>query len=224
MTSRKYEDACGIARSLDVIGERWALLVVRELVFGPKRFTDLREGLRGISQNVLSQRLRDLESAGIVRRIVLGPPASTKAYELTALGQALEPVLVAMSRWGALTPVEPGLEMSNDAFALALKSLFAPADPESHPFIGRVRVNLVRDAFDIEATADAIDVRRAAGADPALVIEGAESAVRAVMFRRRGLDDAIEQGELRVDGDRVKAAAFLERFVLPRLTNDVAAA
>ena len=224
MTSRKYEDACGIARSLDVIGERWALLVVRELVFGPKRFTDLREGLRGISQNVLSQRLRDLESAGIVQRIVLGPPASTKAYELTALGQALEPVLVAMSRWGALTPVEPGLEMSNDAFALALKSLFAPADPESHRFIGRVRVNLVRDAFDIEATADAIDVRRAAGADPALVIEGAESAVRAVMFQRRGLDDAIEQGELSVDGDRAKAAAFLERFVRPRLTNDVAAA
>ena len=151
MTSRRYEDACGIARSLDVIGERWALLVVRELVFGPKRFTDLREGLRGISQNVLSQRLRDLEAAGIVRRIVLGPPASTKAYELTALGQALEPVLVAMSRWGALTPVESGLEMSNDAFALALKSLFAPADTESHPFSGRVRVKLVRDAFDIEA-------------------------------------------------------------------------
>ena len=85
-------------------------------------------------------------------------------------------------------------------------------------------MNLVRDAFDIEATADAIDVRRAAGADPALVIEGAESAVRAVMFQRLGLDDAIEQGELRIDGDRAKAAAFFERFVLPRLTNDVAAA
>ena len=223
MTSRKYEDACGIARSLDVIGERWALLVVRELVFGPKRFTDLRAGLRGISQNVLSQRLRDLETAGIARRIVLGPPASTNAYELTALGQALEPVLVAMSRWGALTPVEPGLEMSNDAFALALKSLFAPAT-ESHPFSGRVRVKLVRDAFDIEVNADQIDVARAAGADPALVIEGAESAIRAVMFQRRGLDEAIEQGELRIDGDRVEAAAFLERFVLPQLTNDVAAA
>jgi len=223
MTSRRYEDACGIARSLDVIGERWALLVVRELVFGPKRFTDLREGLRGISQNVLSQRLRDLEASGIVRRIVLGPPASTRAYELTALGQALEPVLVAMSRWGALTPVEPGLEMSNDAFALALKSLFTPADFES-PFSGRVRVKLVRDAFDIEVKADQIDVARATGADPALVIEGAESAIRAVMFQRRGLDDAIEQGELRIDGDRMKAAAFLERFALPRLANDVAAA
>lgn len=224
MTSRRYEDACGIARSLDVIGERWALLVVRELMFGPKRFTDLREGLRGISQNVLSQRLRDLEAAGIVRRIVLGPPASTKAYELTALGQALEPVLVAMSRWGALTPVESGLEMSNDAFALALKALFAPADSESHPFSGRVRVKLVRDAFDIEAEAGAIDVRRASGADPALVIEGAESALRAVMFHRRTLDDAVEHGDVHIDGERAKAAAFLQRFALPQLTADVTAA
>ena len=224
MSSRKYEDACGIARSLDVIGERWALLVIRELVFGPKRFTDLRAGLRGISQNVLSQRLRDLEAAGIVRRVVLGPPASTKAYELTALGQALEPVLVAMSRWGALTPVEPGLEMSNDAFALALKALFAPVGTESSPFSGRVRVKLVRDAFDVEVQAARIDVARATGADPALVIEGAESAVRAVMFQRRDLDDAIEQGDLRISGDLTRAAAFLQRFALPELADDVAAA
>ena len=224
MSPRRYEDACGIARSLDVIGERWALLVVRELVFGPKRFTDLRAGLRGISQNVLSQRLRDLETAGIVRRIVLGPPASTKAYELTALGQALEPVLVAMSRWGALVPVEPGLEMSNDAFALALKALFTPAGTEAGPFSGRVRVRLVRDAFDVEVHADGIDVVRATGADPALVIEGAESVLRAVMFQRRGLDEAIERGDLRVDGDRAAAAAFLQRFALPRLSDAVTAA
>lgn len=224
MSSRKYEDACGIARSLDVIGERWALLVVRELVFGPKRFTDLRAGLRGISQNVLSQRLRDLEATGIVRRIVLGPPASTKAYELTALGMALEPVLVAMSRWGALTPVEPGLEMSNDAFALALKSLFAPAGTEPRTFSGRVRVKLVRDAFDLEVQADRIDIVRATGADPALVIDGAESVLRAVIFHRRALDDAIERGDLRVDGDQAKAAGFLQRFALPELMDDVTAA
>ena len=129
-----------------------------------------------------------------------------------------------MSRWGALTPVEPGLEMSNDAFALALKSLFAPAGTEAHPFSGRVRVKLVRDAFDIEATAGAIDVRRANGADPALVIEGAESALRAVMFHRRPLDDAVEHGDVRIDGERAKAAAFLQRFALPQLTTDVTAA
>ncbi|WP_395244133.1 winged helix-turn-helix transcriptional regulator [Agromyces sp. MMS24-K17] len=222
MSTRNYEDACGIARSLDVIGERWALLVVRELVFGPKRFTDLRAGLKGISQNVLSQRLRDLEAAGIVRRTLLGPPASTRAYELTTLGHELEPVLVAMSRWGARTPVPEGAEMSNDAFALALKSLFVPS-PGAAGFRGRARVQLVRDAFDVEigadeaagAGADRIDVARAAGPDPSLVIEGAESTLRAVMFGRRTLPAALRAGDLRIEGDAGEASAFLARFALP---------
>lgn len=224
MTSRKYEDACGIARSLDVIGERWALLVVRELVFGPKRFTDLRVGLRGISQNVLSQRLRDLEASGIVRRVVLGPPASTQAYELTALGQALEPVLTAMSRWGALTPVDPESEMSNDAFAVALKALFIPARATSSPFAGHVRARLRGDAFDVNVSGERIDIARATGADPALVIDGAESVIRAVMFHRRTLDDAVKRGDLHIHGDRAKASAFLQRFALPELTDGSTAA
>lgn len=211
--TRKYEDACGIARSLDVIGERWSLLVVRELVFGPKRFTDLRTGLRGISQNVLSQRLRDLEAAGVVRRILLGPPASTRAYELTPSGQALEPVLVAMSRWGALTPVAPGLEMSDDAFALALKALFVTSTPDG--FRGQVRLKLGRDAFDVRVGATDIEVSRAAGPDPSLVISGAESVLRSVMFERETLESAIAAGTLEVDGNRSRATAFLARFALP---------
>ena len=215
MSARKYEDACGIARSLDVIGERWALLVVRELVFGPKRFTDLRTGLRGVSQNVLSQRLRDLETVGVIRRTVLGPPASTQAYELTELGRALEPMLVAMSRWGALTPVATGADMSNDAFALALKALHAPGGDGD--FRGRVRVRLVRDAFDVRIDGERIDVARAVGADPELVIESSESVLRAVMFGRRTIDDAIEAGELTITGDRTRAMAFLDRFALPVL-------
>jgi len=222
MTTRKYEDACGIARSLDVIGERWALLVVRELVFGPKRFTDLRAGLRGISQNVLSQRLRDLEAGGVVRRTMLGPPASTQAYELTAQGHALEPVLVAMSRWGALTPVAPGSEMSNDAFALALRALYSPTTAGG--FGGRARLKLVRDAFDVKIDGEVIEVARASGADPALVLEASESVLRAVMFHRRTLDEAVSARELRIDGDRAQAAAFLERFTLPQLADDAPAA
>ena len=221
MATRKYADACGIARSLDVIGERWALLVVRELVFGPKRFTDLRAGLGGISQNVLSQRLRDLETAGILRRTFLGPPASTQAYELTPQGRALEPVLVAMSRWGALTPPAPGSEMSNDAFALALKALFVPA---SGGFAGNVRLKLVRDAFDVEIGDDTIEVARASGADPALVLEASESVLRAVMFHRRTLDDAVETGDLRITGEPEQASAFLERFAIPALLDDAPAA
>ena len=220
MSARRYEDACGIARSLDVIGERWALLVVRELVFGPKRFTDLRAGLRGISQNVLSQRLRDLEGAGVVRRTLLGPPASTQAYELTPHGRALEPVLVAMSRWGALTPAAPDSEMSNDAFALALKALYAPAGRDD--FRGRVRLRLVRDAFDVTIDGERIDVARASGDDPDLVIDGSEAMLRAVMFGRRSLDDAIRTGDVGVTGDRAQAKAFLKRFALPVLKGEAA--
>lgn len=222
MASRKYEDACGIARSLDVIGERWALLVVRELIFGPKRFTDLRAGLRGISQNVLSQRLRDLEAAGVVRRTLLGPPASTRAYELTDYGNALEPVLLAMSRWGALRPVDPGAEMSNDAFALALKSLFRPAPAPA--FRGHARLRLGTDAFDVRIGDGGIEIARAAGPEPDLVIHGAESVLRSVIFGRRSQDDAVEAGDLRIEGDPRHAAALLASFALPEPLTDAPSA
>jgi DNA-binding HxlR family transcriptional regulator len=98
---RTYGDPCGIARALDVVGERWALLVVRELLLGPKRFTDLRTGLPGASQNVLAQRLRELEQARVVRRRRLPPPARIWVYELTEWGLELEPVVLALGRWGS---------------------------------------------------------------------------------------------------------------------------
>src|ERR1700759_1604883 len=93
---RSYGDPCGIARALDVLGERWALLVVRELVLGPKRFTDLRAHLPGTAPDVLSQRPRRLEQAGVLRPTALPPPASGQAYELTERGRDLEPVLHAL--------------------------------------------------------------------------------------------------------------------------------
>ncbi|MDR2987928.1 MAG: helix-turn-helix transcriptional regulator, partial [Nocardiopsaceae bacterium] len=110
--SRQYDDPCGIARALDVIGDRWALLVVRELVFGPKRFAQLRSGLHGVSPNVLSQRLRDLEGAGVVRRAMLAPPASVAVYELTDRGRALEPVLLELGRWGSHEPITTSRELT----------------------------------------------------------------------------------------------------------------
>src|SRR3954449_3642338 len=100
-TKRTYGDRCGVARALDVVGERWALLVVRELLLGPKRFTDLRAGLPHVSPNVLSQRLRELEEAGIVRRRKLPPPAGSRVYELTEWGEELEPIVTRLGAWGA---------------------------------------------------------------------------------------------------------------------------
>src|ERR1700716_760218 len=96
---RKYDEGCAVSHALDVIGERWALLVVRELLLGPKRFTDLRAGLPNLTPDVLSQRLRDLEAAGILTRARLAPPAATSVYGLTERGQRLEPVLLALGQW-----------------------------------------------------------------------------------------------------------------------------
>jgi len=101
---RTYGDACGMARALDLVGERWALMVVRELLFGPKRFTDLRQGLPRLSADVLTQRLRDLEEGDVVRRRTLPPPAASQVYELTPKGEQLEPVIVALGRWVGPTP------------------------------------------------------------------------------------------------------------------------
>src|SRR4051812_7963315 len=105
---RTYGDRCGVARALDVVGERWALLVVRELLLGPKRFTDLRAGLPHVSPDVLAQRLRQLEQADVVRRGTLPPPAGSRIYELTERGRRLEPVVLELGRWGSLGPLPEG--------------------------------------------------------------------------------------------------------------------
>src|ERR1700761_6358501 len=127
MATRRYDDPCGIARALDVVGDRWALLVVRELIFGPKRFGQLRDGLNGVSPNVLSQRLRDLEDGGIVRRDALDPPAAVAVYELSPRGLALEPILLELGRWGSREPLAAAGQLSASAVLLALKNVFLPA-------------------------------------------------------------------------------------------------
>ena len=101
---RSYDDGCAGAHALDLIGERWALLIVRELLLGPKRFTDLRTGLPGISPNVLSQRLEELERVAVVRRRKLAPPAGAWVYELTDWGKELGPIIIEPGRWGARFP------------------------------------------------------------------------------------------------------------------------
>ena len=125
--ARTYGDRCGVARALDLVGERWALLVVRELLLGPKRFTDLRAGLPQVGPDVLSQRLRELEGAGLVARRTLDPPAAAKVYELTARGAQLEPVILELGRFGSVAPFPDGEPaFGPDALALALKTLYEP--------------------------------------------------------------------------------------------------
>ncbi len=128
ITGRSYKQFCGIARALDLIGERWALLVVRELVLGPKRFTDLRQGLPGIATNVLSQRLHQLQRDGVVARRRLPPPAASTVYELTEYGQELVPIMLALGRWGARTmgARSPEQTLRPEWLAVALKAFYQP--------------------------------------------------------------------------------------------------
>ena len=110
---RSYDQWCALAKALDVVGERWSLLVVRELLGGPKRYTDLREGIPGIATDVLAARLKDLEDDGVIARRTLPPPAASKVYELTPMGRGLEPAVLALARWGSQLL---GPKSTHDAF------------------------------------------------------------------------------------------------------------
>lgn len=128
-SQRRYGDPCGVARSLDVVGDRWALLIVRDLLLGPKRFKDLLDGLLGASPNVITQRLGELTDAGIVRRRRLPAPAGVWVYELTTWGRELEPVLLHLGRWGAAAPYQSDRRvLGHDSLLLGLKATLDPAD------------------------------------------------------------------------------------------------
>jgi DNA-binding HxlR family transcriptional regulator len=125
-TSRSYGDACAIARALDVVGERWALLVVRELLLGPQRFSDLRRALAGASSNLVTDRLRELGERGVVSRRKLPPPAGSWVYELTRRGRELEPVLAALGVWGLDVPLPPSPTLSATSVLLYLRGVARP--------------------------------------------------------------------------------------------------
>jgi len=208
-TARRYDDPCGIARALDAVGDRWALLVIRELIFGPKRFVQLRHGLRGVSPNVLSQRLYDLEAAGIVRRYMLGPPAEVAVYELTASGRALEPVLLELGRWGSQQPVTAAGELSVSALLLALKTVF---DPAAAPPGAVFALRIDGDWYRLTAAGGAIDIARGRAGDAAVTFEADVATLRSVAFGREPVAAAERDGRLAVHGDRRLAERFARMF------------
>jgi DNA-binding HxlR family transcriptional regulator len=211
---RTYGDRCGIARALDVVGERWALLVVRELLLGPKRFTDLRAGLPHASPNVLAQRLRELEQAGIVQRRTLPPPAASKVYELTPRGAELEPVVIALGRWGAKTPVPPAdVGISLDSVVLSLRTLFEPE--RAAGFDATLELRLGAERFRARVAGGRLEVVRgeAPGADATL--EAGPATLLALIRGRRGLAEAVRAGDAAVEGDERVLSRFLSLFPLP---------
>lgn len=213
---KTYDDPCGTARALGIVGDRWALLVVRELLFGPKRFTDLSRGLPTMSQNVLSQRLRGLEDAGVVRQRTLGPPASIRVYELTERGRALEPVLVAMSKWGSRVPLDPGMtsELSVDALVFALQTTFSVR--RAGDLTVRVQLLLGNDRFHAEINDGRFSVARGQADHPDVTITAEVSVVRKLLYGSHTLTAELRAGTVTVDGGRRLAERFLRCFPRPQ--------
>src|SRR3954468_7316674 len=124
---RRYDDACGLAHAMELLGERWAMLVLRELAYGPRRFSELKADLQGISANVLTQRLTELEARGLVRRIRLPPPASVQVYEATSWGLEVVPLIANLGKWAARSPLHnPQLRMSHVSVVMSLQTLISP--------------------------------------------------------------------------------------------------
>jgi DNA-binding HxlR family transcriptional regulator len=142
-TNRSYGDACAIARGLDVVGERWALLVVRELLLGPQRFSDLRRALPHAASNVIADRLRELEGRGVISRRTLPPPAGSSVYELTAWGQQLEPILLALGNWGmgVPLPLPPTPTTISVTSVLLYLRTAARVDTRTAPMVCRLELN-----------------------------------------------------------------------------------
>jgi DNA-binding HxlR family transcriptional regulator len=211
---RTYGDACKTAHALDLVGERWALLVVRELLLGPKRFTDLRAGLPGASPDVLAQRLRELEAAGVLRRRKLGPPVSAAVYELTEWGGELESVVLALGRWGSRSPLaDDKLEMSVDAHVIALKADFDPDAAED--LDARYRLELGGEPFRIEVADRRIEVARGETKEPDAVIETQPGTLAGVVWGGSRLADAMRSGSIKVDGNKSLAKRFFSLFPPP---------
>jgi DNA-binding HxlR family transcriptional regulator len=213
-TKRTYCEGCAAAHALDIVGERWALLVVRELLLGPKRFTDLRAGLPGVSPNVLAQRLRELEQAGVVRRRKLAPPAGSRVYELTDWGMELEPVVTQLGRWGARSPSLPlDAEMSIDSLVLALRTMFDPRAADG--LRASYELRLGEDRFRAVVADGHLEVVRGDAERPDATIETDPGTLAALVFKGRQLDEALRFGDLKLEGDRPAVARFLTLFPLP---------
>ncbi len=208
---RNYGDSCGIARALDLVGERWTLLVIRELVLGPKRFTDLRAGLPGVSADVLSQRLRELESAGVVVRGRLPPPAAARVYELTDWGRELEPALHALGRWGGQTtlPAEAP-PLSPDAAVVALQTTFDPAS--AGDIDGAYQLRLGDRPYAIRVGNRRLRARQGTDNGAVATIATDPATLAAVLWHGRSLDDAVATGSLGIDGDHAAAQRLLGSF------------
>jgi DNA-binding HxlR family transcriptional regulator len=205
---RRYDDACGLAHALELIGERWGMLVLRELAYGPRRFSDLKADLSGISANVLTQRLAELEARGLVRKSRLPPPASVQVYEATEWGLEAAPVIAALGRWAARSPLhDPTLPMSHVSLMMSLQTLFSPE--RAAGLRARVGFRLGEVSYVATVRPDRLDMKRGDGEDCDVTFTGAPTDVAAVIHGGAPLET------IAVEGNIALARRFITLFPLP---------
>lgn len=211
-----YDDACGTAFALELVGERWSLLVMRELMLGPRRFSDLRASLRGISAKVLTERLAGLEASGVVERRQLPPPAAIQVYELTDWGYRAEPIMQELGRWAAQSPLhDPTLPMSAVSMMLSLRTMFDPAKADGRQ--AEIGFDIGGDTFLARLSDGALPIARGSIESADCVFRAASAATLVALFYGKADPAVVEQtGALRIEGDRAAALAFIDLFELPR--------
>jgi len=213
-TKRRYDDACAASHALDLIGERWALLVMRELMMGPKRFGDIKADLPGISANVLTQRLESLEEAGVLFRHRLPPPASTQVYELTQWGYEAEPILQVLGRWAARSPRhDPTMPFGAVSLLLSLRTMLNPDRAEG--MTARIGLVIGRETFRLTLAEGRIEAERGSVEGCDVVFTGAARMIAAAIYGGQPIEALEGAGVLICEGDRALARRFVTLFPLP---------
>ncbi|NUQ18148.1 MAG: transcriptional regulator [Sphingomonas sp.] len=205
---RIYDDACGLAHALELIGERWSMLIVRELAYGPRRFSELKADLTGISANVLTQRLSDLEQRGIIRKAKLPPPASVQVYEATDWGLEAAPVIARLGRWAARSPLhDPTLPISHVAIMMSLETMIDPT--RAGDLKGRLGFRLGETSYVAVLRNGVLDIQRGEIADCDVVFTAVPAALAGVIYGGAPLET------IGVEGDIALARRFVTLFPLP---------
>lgn len=213
-TRRSYDDACGAAHALDLVGERWALLVMRELMLGPKRFGDIRASLPGISANVLTQRLEGLDAAGVLFRRKLPPPASVQVYELTPWGYESEPIFQVLGRWAARSPShDPRLPLSAVSLMLSFRTMLVAERVGGVD--ARIGFRFGGESFVGHLACGGFEIAPGDTGFADLIFTGSPPALASAVYGGVPFADLEAQGALTIAGDRSLAERFVTFFVLP---------
>jgi DNA-binding HxlR family transcriptional regulator len=212
-TNRSYGDACGIARALDVVGERWALLVVRELLLGPQRFSDLRRALPNAASNVIADRLRELGSRGVITRRTLPPPAGSSVYELTAWGHALEPILLALGNWGIGVPLATTPTTLSATSVLLFLRTSARVDPRATPVVCHLKLD--DRPWTVKIEDGRLHVEAGEPTTPDVTLRTDPRTLNTLLEDPSRLDDAVSEQSAVVIGDWSALRGLLGAVVVP---------